>query len=80
MAPETWKTCLKSPYIIFLMFFFKVARLTPDKSKGLVTSILLIDNSLCKENLVVLFQTISINMSKCPKKTWVKRVKMAKKI
>ena len=46
---------------------FDGAITTPDLSKRLITSILLINNNLFEENLVILFQLISINMSKCPK-------------
>ena len=56
----------KSIYIFFNCFFER-ARPKPDQSKRLVTIILLIYNSLCKENLVILFLTICNNMSECPK-------------
>ena len=55
------------------------ARPTHELSKRLVTSILLINISLCKQNLVVLFQTICINISKCPKNS-DKMGKTAKKL
>ena len=61
-----------------LVFFFEGARPKSDKSKRLVTSIILNNNSLCKENRVFLFQTIFINMSKCPK-IGVKWAKLRKK-
>ena len=52
--------------IFLLKKCFKGARLTPGQSKQLVTGILLINKSLYKENLVLLFQTISLNISECP--------------
>ena len=78
-SPQNMDKNGKKIYISFQKMFFEGVRPIPDLSKRLVTSILLIHNSKCIENLVILFQTIYSNIRKCPKNMG-KMGKMANKI
>ena len=77
-CPKNMDEAVKKLTFLKKKCFFKGSIASPEQSNRLVICSLWIENSLCKENLVYLFCSMSINVSKCPK-IWVKQAKRPQK-